>query len=150
MHHPAASYALDAPHPLEMKALHDATGWGSFDEAVHARALAGTWRTATARSADGSLVGMGRLISDGAMHAFVTEMIVREDVRGHGIGSELLRRLVAEATAHGITDVQLFAAAGRRQLYERHGFEARPDDAPGMGLTRPSTTSRRVPGLVGR
>lgn len=75
---------------------------------------------------------MGRLISDGALHAFVTEMIVTEQARGAGIGAEILARLVDEARRLGIDDVQLFAARGRAAFYERHGFERRPESGPGM------------------
>ena len=97
---------------------------------------------------------MGRVISDGVLHAFVTEMIVHESTRGRGVGTELLRRIVEHTVERGITDVQLFAAAGRRPFYERNGFVARPDNAPGMQLLqlpqatrdRPSRSRRPVTG----
>jgi GNAT superfamily N-acetyltransferase len=129
------TYSFDVPQPEAFKALYDRTGWGDHELDVFERALDGSWLVATARLGD--VVGIGRVISDGALHAFVTEMIVDERFRGRGIGAELLRMLVERTVERGITDVQLFAAAGRRPFYERNGFVARPDDAPGMQLARP-------------
>ena len=68
------------------------------------------------------------------MHAYVNEMIVREDARGAGVGSQILRRLVEAAERAGMVQVQLFAATGRADFYERHGFVPRATDAPGMDL----------------
>ncbi|WIB37126.1 GNAT family N-acetyltransferase [Curtobacterium sp. MCJR17_043] len=98
------------------------------------RALSGSWIVCTVRDDAGRLVGMGRLISDGALHAFVTEMIVTEEARGGGIGGQVLARLVDEARRRGVDDVQLFAARGRAEFYERHGFERRAESGPGMDV----------------
>ena len=127
-------YSFEPPTPGEFRALYLKTGWGRPSEEVCGRALAGSWLVCAARGRDGSLVGMGRLISDGAMHAYVNEMIVREDARGRAIGAEILRRLVAESRARGVTEIQLFAARGRAPFYLRHGFVRRADAAPGMEL----------------
>jgi hypothetical protein len=35
-----------------------------------------------------------------------------------------------------IRDIQLFCARGQRAFYEKRGFVARPDDAPGMQYKR--------------
>ena len=128
-------YSLDPPSAREFKDLYDQTGWAAWDIERFERALSSTWVTCTARDESGRLVGMGRLISDGAMHAFVTELIVDGSVRGAGIGGEILGRLVREARDRGVEDVQLFAARGRTAFYERNGFERRSVDAPGMDLS---------------
>ncbi len=125
---------MDPPAATEFRTLYLATGWGSPTEEHCARALAGSWAVCSARDAEGALVGVGRMISDGAMHAYVNEMIVREDARGAGVGAEILRRLVALAASAGVTQIQLFAARGRAPFYARHGFVPRPDDAPGMEI----------------
>lgn len=127
-------YSFDTPTAAEFTALYGQTGWGEWPIETFERALAGSWVVCAARDDEGTLVGMGRLISDGAMHAFVTEMIVAETVRGAGVGAEILRQLVAEAHRRGVSDVQLFAARGRAAFYERNGFVRRPADGPGMDL----------------
>ncbi|MFZ4895271.1 GNAT family N-acetyltransferase [Plantibacter sp. Mn2098] len=133
------------PTASEFKTLYDETGWGARDTECFARALSGSWIVCAARDEAGSLVGIGRLISDGALHAFVTELIVADGRRGGGVGAEILRRLVSEARRRGVEDVQLFAARGRSDFYERHGFERRPNDAPGMDLVSVSEAADGSP-----
>jgi GNAT superfamily N-acetyltransferase len=62
-------------------------------------------------------------------------VIVVPEVRGHGIGTEIVKRLVARCQEEGLLQVQLFSARGKRGFYERLGFVARPDDGPGMELS---------------
>jgi GNAT superfamily N-acetyltransferase len=80
----------------------------------------------------GQLVGFARVISDGHLHAFITEMIVRPEFQGQGMGSALLAALLEACHRAGITDIQLFSARGKSAFYERHGFVARPAEGPGM------------------
>ncbi|RAZ30512.1 GNAT family N-acetyltransferase [Microbacterium sp. SMR1] len=127
-------YSLTPPTAAEFAALYAETGWAEWSPEAFERALAGSWVVCSARDDDGRLVGIGRLISDGALHAFVTEMIVAESARGGGIGSEILRMLVDESRRRGVDDIQLFAARGRAAFYERHGFVPRPADGPGMDV----------------
>ena len=52
-------------------------------------------------------------------------IVVSEEARGRGIGSELLRRVVQVAMDHGLTQVRLDVVdtnPAARRLYERHGF----------------------------
>ena len=128
------------PSPAEFKSLYDETGWADHSVETFASALAGSWIVCTARDDDGTVLGMGRLIGDGALHAFVTEMLVTESSRGRGTGAAILNALVARARERGVDDIQLFAARDRERFYERHGFAARPADAPGMDVvTEPSS-----------
>jgi len=127
-------YSLLPPTASEFAALYAETGWATWSIDVFARALEGSWIVCSARDEAGALVGIGRVISDGVLHAFVTEMIVATAARGAGVGGDLIDRLVAESRRRGVHDVQLFAARGRAEFYERHGFERRPADGPGMDL----------------
>jgi GNAT superfamily N-acetyltransferase len=62
----------------------------------------------------------------------VYDMIVLPAYQGQGIGGVILDRLVEKCRAAGIRDIQLFCARGKRSFYEKRGFIARPDEAPGM------------------
>jgi GNAT superfamily N-acetyltransferase len=77
-------------------------------------------------------VGFARVISDGHLHAFITEMIVRPEFQGKGIGTALLSSVLEACLSAGITDIQLFSARGKSSFYEQHGFVARPTEGPGM------------------
>ena len=130
-------YSFEPPTAAEFADLYAETGWGDWPLETFERALAGSWVVCVARGDDGILLGIGRLISDGALHAFVTEMIVASSARGGGIGAEIVRRLVDEAQRRGVRDVQLFAARGRAAFYQRNGFVRRPEEGPGMELAAP-------------
>lgn len=132
-----------APSPEAFKTLYDSTGWGpiSREASYYASALAGSWCVRAAYDG-GQLVGFARVISDGHLHAFITEMIVHPDFQRRGIGARLLASLLAACHEAGIGDIQLFSARGKSGFYRRHGFVPRPEEGPGMqfvpgvGLTR--------------
>lgn len=126
--------SLVPPTAAEFRDLYQQTGWRDVSLETCEAALAGTWLACTARDENGAVVGMGRLISDGVLHAFVTEMLVAESARGGGVGAQIIRMLVDAARERGVDDIQLFAARGRVAFYERNGFRRRPDDAPGMDV----------------
>jgi GNAT superfamily N-acetyltransferase len=125
-------FKSDLPSSLEFKRLYDTTGWGA-DRPVefYQGALEGSWFVISVWL-EGKLIGFGRVISDGALHAFITEMIVDPKHQARGVGQGVLERLVRHCLDAGITDIQLFCAKGKRWFYERFGFVARADDAPGM------------------
>jgi GNAT superfamily N-acetyltransferase len=129
----ALEFRDEAPTAAAFKALYDNTGWGHGErpEADFAQALVGSWACCSVFEA-GRLVGIGRVISDGRLHAYVNEMIVAPSHQGRGIGREILRRLLGRCHAAGITDIQLFASSGKAGFYAAQGFVPRPDDRPGM------------------
>ncbi len=73
------------------------------------------------------LVGVGALKRLSAEHGEIKSMHTVEAARGRGVGSALVRHIMAEARAHGMRRLSLetgswpyFLAA--RALYARHGF----------------------------
>jgi len=126
---------VDAPSGgEEYSALFETTGWNEMYHCgpteLHA-ALASSWAVVSAY--DGSaLVGSGRVMSDGILYAVVFDMVVAPTHRGRGIGSEILRRLLALCEDAGIRDILLFSAKGVQEFYERFWFVSRSSDAPGM------------------
>ncbi len=78
------------------------------------------------------LVGFGRVVTDGLLHAMVYDLITDPGYQGRGVGAEVLRQLVEQCRKAGIRDIQLFCANGKRRFYEKRGFVARPDEGPGM------------------
>ena len=120
--------------------LFETTGWNQEYQATQEeldRALTNSQFVVTAYDAE-KLVGFGRIITDGVLHAMIYDMIVHPDYQGQGIGSQILERLIQWCDENNIRDIQLFCANGKRTFYEKNGFISRTDDAPGMQYLRRS------------
>src|SRR5574343_2016382 len=121
------------PDAAAFQRLYDSTGWAGDlhrEPEFYARALAGSWAQCAAYAGD-ELVAFGRVISDGVLHAFITEMIVQPDWQGRGLGAALLDRLLQHCLQQGLRDIQLFCAEGKQGFYEKAGFSPRPPGRPG-------------------
>jgi len=109
-------------------ALYREGGW--WDERWSRKAIPamirGSFACLVARDAAGAAVGMGRAISDGASDAYIQDVVVRRDLRGRGIGAEIVRRLTAHCRSRGLDWIGLVAEPGTQAFYERLGFHARP------------------------
>ncbi len=84
------------PTAPELVDLYGSVGWSAYTrepETLRA-AVAGSARVVTARL-HGRLVGLARVISDGATICYLQDVLVHPDVQGHGLG----RQLVVEAFA---------------------------------------------------
>lgn len=82
--------------------------------------------------ANGMLVGFGRILCDGVLHALILDLIVHPDWQGKGLGGRILNALVDQCRQHDIRDIQLFSVKGKAGFYKKMGFRERPEGAPGM------------------
>jgi len=127
----------DLPNPGEYFRLFESTGWNrayQADEAELFSTIETSWFTLSAYNSGDELVGFGRVISDGCLYAFVCDMIVLPEYQLQGIGSMIMEAMLERCGEAGVRVVWLFSAAGKARFYERHGFEERPSNAPGMEL----------------
>ena len=126
------------PDKQEYFDLFITTGWNAIYNATPDNlelANKNSWLTISAY--DGAkLVGFGRVLTDFVLHAMICDMIVLPEYQNKGIGTIILKRLLRKCKEKNIRDIQLFCAKGKRAFYEKHSFEARPDDAPGMQLRK--------------
>ena len=75
-----------------------------------------------ARTIDGRIVGMARVISDGYSDAYIQDVTVLNSYRGQGIGRELVYRLAQFCVNRKIGWIGLVAEPGTQGLYEDLGF----------------------------
>jgi GNAT superfamily N-acetyltransferase len=95
-----------------------AEGWNpGLDDAE--RFLAADPDSFLATQRAGDIVGTVSCALYGANYAFIGFYIVREDLRGHGIGGELFERALARA---GSRVVGLDGVLAQQSSYERRGF----------------------------
>ena len=78
----------------------------------------------------GSIVGMGRAISDGISDAYIQDLTVRHDCQKKGVGKMILKTLLERLHADGIAWVGLIAEPGSKDLYRQAGFREMSDAVP--------------------
>ncbi|MBN2460935.1 MAG: GNAT family N-acetyltransferase [Candidatus Cloacimonetes bacterium] len=83
---------------------------------------------------DNRLIGFGRIVSDGLLHAMIYDMIIHPDYQGYGYGALILKKLLEKCQSHRIRDIQLFSARNKMGFYKRFGFTTRPAEAQGMEI----------------
>lgn len=75
---------------------------------------------------DGKVVGMGRLVGDGAMYWYLQEIIVLPEYQGKGIGKSIVNRLLEHIKSNSVpgtnVSVGLTAVKGKEPFYEKLGF----------------------------
>jgi GNAT superfamily N-acetyltransferase len=109
-------------------ALYRAMGWwdDAADDPLSVSGLIGGSHAFLAALEGGTVIGVGRALSDRESDAYVQDVAVRADRRRQGIGGEIVRRLVARLEDDGIGWIGLVAEPGATQLYGREGFTPMP------------------------
>ena len=134
MEQPEIEYRNVIPDIDSFFNIFESTGWNirykKTKESLYS-AIIDSWFAISAYIND-DLVGFGRVISDGSLHAFIVDLIIIPQYQGKGIGKAILEKLVAEIKNNGIRDIQLCCAKGKKEFYIKCGFTERPEDAPGM------------------
>lgn len=84
------------------------------------------------------LIGMGRIVGDGAVICYIQDLIVTPQYQSRGVGSMILNHLIDYVQDLRIDNSQmmlcLMCAKGRETFYETHGFIARPTNVLGPGM----------------
>ncbi len=99
------------------------------------RALLGSSVWVGARDAEGRLVATARANSDGARHAYVSDVAVAPAYRGRGLGRALVALLLDHPGLRAVAAVRL-ATSDAGAFYERFGFEREDEVALGFPVTR--------------
>ena len=122
----------------EYNELRLSVDWKPLSRGQAERGLAHTAFVVAARDGE-RIVGMGRMLFDYGYTAYLGDMIVRPEYQGMGIGTEIVTRLkdrVMEAAEPGDKIMFILGAAkGKEGFYERFGFQVRPNDFSGSGMS---------------
>jgi GNAT superfamily N-acetyltransferase len=117
--------------------LHEAVGWGACKPEKINTALERS-DFIVAAQIENQIIGMARVIQDG-LQALVMDVIVLPEYQSRGIGKELMSHVMEYLDSlsqdSGIF-VNLMSAQGREGFYEQFGFECRPNEKRGSGMTK--------------
>ena len=87
---------------------------------------------------DDEIIGIGRLLGDGAIYWFITDVFILTRYQSKGIGSEIVNKLLEHVKKTSLpgteVSVCLMCAQGKEGFYERFGFRCRPHDYEGAGM----------------
>jgi GNAT superfamily N-acetyltransferase len=117
---PVISFMIDpdlSPHVVPD--LRAAVGWERWDEDYRS---ARYWATVGGFDAGGELVAWCAVLSDGARHAVLLDVIVHPRVQRRGVGRALVARAVDHILAHGISIIHIDFVPKQAAFYERSGF----------------------------
>jgi GNAT superfamily N-acetyltransferase len=101
--------------------------WGRFrTRADFEKQFASAWRVVGVyETATGRQVGFARAISDGVSFAYLADVFIRPEVRGAGLGKELVATMIDRGPGNGFR--WTLHTADAHGLYRKYGF-AEPDE----------------------
>lgn len=121
----------------EFTVLQEAVGFGTPNFNQTKKAIENSIYTLSAYKND-EIVGMGRLVGDGARNFYIQDLFIKPEFQKKGIGKSIVNKLLEYIRENGMKNcdikVGLMAAKGKDQFYEKLGFRARPNDNEGSGM----------------
>ena len=117
----------------EYQYLRHTTDWFQLDDQTIEKSLEAELFSVSIYSED-KIIGMGRVIGDGAIYYYIQDIIVVPQYQGKGIGRLIMKEiedfLYRNATNNSF--VGLMAASGVEGFYHKFGYNTREADKPGM------------------
>jgi len=117
--------------------LREAVAWGTYKPDKIRLALSRSDFLTVAQE-DGKTIGMARVMYDG-LQALIMDVIVLPAYQGQGVGKALMTNVMKfldERSQDGEIFVNLMSALGKDGFYVPFGFERRPNDKRGPGMTQ--------------
>ena len=116
----------DVLQPQDFVRLRVLTGFADIPIEHAKRALDGGLINVSAKYGD-RLIGMGRMVGDGAMYWYLQEIIVLPEYQKQGVGTKIVNHLVDYAVSHSttgkFTTIGGVSAKGKEEFDSTLGFE---------------------------
>jgi ribosomal protein S18 acetylase RimI-like enzyme len=125
------------PTPKEYVELRALVGWGEVDLEVASKGLERSLFNVSARLGS-RLVGMGRVVGDGAMFFYIQDLVVDPEFQNKGLGKLLMDQIeiyISQVAVKGAT-VGLFSAQGKESFYMRYEYIKRTGEDLGLGMCK--------------
>ena len=124
----------------EYLAIREKVGWKKLSNKQAQMAIDNSLYFIKAVDENGQLLGIGRIVGDGAVICYIQDLIVVPEQQGKRTGSLIIEKLIefVEGIRQDDTEIMLclMCAKGREEFYQKHGFIARPTDSLGPGMIR--------------
>ncbi|WP_251550515.1 GNAT family N-acetyltransferase [Neobacillus muris] len=122
------------PTLKEYKYLCESVGWTDYmNFEVVETSLRNSIHCITVRDNE-QIVGMGRIVGDGAIYFYIQDIVVHPDYQKKGIGNEIMNNLVEylNKNAPDKAFVGLFASQGKEPFYEKYNIKDYSPNMTGM------------------
>jgi len=87
---------------------------------------------------DGEVVGMGRIVGDGAKIVYIQDVFIKPEFQGKGIGKAIMADLMNYIKENAVVDttitIGLMSAREKEGFYKKLGFRERPNEKEGAGM----------------
>lgn len=95
---------LEGDISVEEKMIESTEWQGILDKGKSSlsNSLENSWYSISVYSKENEIIGFGRVLSDGELHALICDVIILPEYQRHGIGSELLQKLITKCKNHDI------------------------------------------------
>ena len=131
------SIQLESPSINEFLNLRNKIGWGELDFNLAKTSLNNSLFHVIVRDKS-QLIGMGRIVGDGAMYFYIQDVIVDPSYQNSGVGSALMEQIesyLSVAAKKGST-IGLLAAKGKEAFFTRYSYILRPNNSLGNGMCK--------------
>jgi ribosomal protein S18 acetylase RimI-like enzyme len=132
-------YSLKLSPPLveDFLVLRTKVGWGDLNSDLAEKSLKNSLFHVTIFDEE-QLIGMGRVVGDGAMYFYIQDVIVDPSYQAQGIGTTLMDTVEGylRFTARKGSTIGLLAAKGKEGFYARYGYIQRPNNTLGNGMCK--------------
>jgi predicted N-acetyltransferase YhbS len=124
----------------EFNFLRKAVGWNEIEKNLAEKSIENALFIITA-IIDGKTIGLTRVSGDGGYTVLIADVIVLPEYQGKGIGKTLMTEAMKYIKEHFLEKgqevfVNLMSAKGKESFYKKFGFEERPNDKVGAGMTQ--------------
>ncbi|MEP5151677.1 GNAT family N-acetyltransferase [Planktotalea sp.] len=137
MSNDSITFKAQAPRPEEFSRLRADCGWGTISVETAKAALANSVLDLCCFDGE-RLIGMGRVVGDGVLYFYLQDIIVHAEYQNRAIGRRIVEMLLDEVRkrAEPGATIGLMSAQGKEAFYQHFGFEQRPNDRLGAGMTQ--------------
>ncbi len=126
-------FVEEAPPVAVYQKFRRIVGWAPLSDSAAAKGLQNALYSVYALKGK-EIIGCGRIVGDGAIYFYIQDIIVLPEYQGRGLGWQIMeyimRYLEINATKNAF--IGLMAAKDVASVYEKFGFEKRPENRPGM------------------
>lgn len=128
----------ELPSVAEFIELRSVMGAPAVDEETASKTINNAVFTVTLRDKGGAL-GLARVVGDGVLYFYISDVIVHPKLRGNGYGALLMTEVMKYLgrAAHPSAMIVVLPLKGRETFYERFGFKRCPDGRFGIGMYLP-------------